>query len=158
MNKFIKKVIVCLCILILGLNIFLHKYTQPININREFKDAVVVKNGKIERTVDIKVNATLKKSDFLFRILSFREDLKGTIRVGNDKYYLDASNLKEYTNNCMWGEVRKQPQDNEYKFVIFMFDNLNSIYLSEDTENYRIAAPAKTMKEYTTIENKRLKK
>lgn len=158
MNRLSRNLIICFLILIFGFNLFFYINIQPVKINKVFKNAIVVRNNNIEQKIEIRIDGILQKSDFLFKILSFREDIKGTIYINNEKYYLNASNFKKYTNNCMWGEVTKKPKGNEYKFIIFMFDNLNSIYLSEDDENYSIAAPAKTIKEYKNIKNKMTRK
>jgi len=131
---------------------------RPNKVHKIFDNAfVTVDREKMYKTTNLEINADLFKGK-LIEGTSVRQDLIGTIKIDNKNYSLKACNAGSHTNNCFFGDVKESPTDTNPKYVVFIFDNLNSIYLAEANDKEFIAAPAKTLDEFKSIGDKMVRK
>lgn len=139
-------------IIIIALFITLKLYKRPIVFEKTFGSGAIVKDNNIlNDNVEIRLNGSVAKTDFLIQELKFRKNLNGNMIVDNVEYKLFASNLGEGTDNLFWGELKKNNLDTSPAYIVFISDDLNRIYLNNDKENFSISAPTKNIKEFQEI-------
>ncbi len=139
-------------IIVITLFVALKFYKRPIPVEKSFNYGVIVKDDKVlNDKVKISLNATLSKSDFLFKELKFRRDLNGTLKMDDTEYKLSTSNLGNGTDNLFWGELKKNNLDSSPAYIVFISEDSNRIYLNNDKECYSISAPSKSIKDFEKI-------
>jgi len=67
---------------------------------------------------------------------------------------LFAYNLGKATNYIVFGEVKENQRDIYPKYMIFLLDDYNSIYLTGFDNRHYIASPAKTIDDIKNLQRK----
>lgn len=129
-------------------------YTRPSNYSKVFNDVILTSDlSTISGRSTIEINAKITKR-VSFKNFNGEKILDGKIKIDNKEYSLFAYNLGEATNNAFFGDVKENPADSAPKYVLYMFDNLDSIYLSGYDKKEYLAAPAKSIDEFEHIRSK----
>lgn len=156
MKKKHKIIVIIASILLIVFGIMIFKYNKALknyaDITKTFKTAFVTKDKvNMDKTSSVKINAKISEGQLIDNGTKKRKDLSGKITIDDKTYELKGSNLGNATNNVFWGEIK---ENSSRKYIFFMSDDLNSIYLDSRNEEAYIVAPANTIKEFFEVKNK----
>jgi hypothetical protein len=141
-------------ILIVASFIFSYYFTRPVQVQHVFQSGISVKDNNIkDNNINIDLNGYIRNADFKLSKLAIRKDLTGTITINEKQYSMNLVNFGSATDNLFWGtltEIGSSPKSKP-SYIAYITSDLSTIYLSQDTEKYHIAAPAKTIDDYNQI-------
>ena len=135
--------------LLLCTNIYLESQKESVNVNREYKNAIVLYNNKIIDKVNLKITGELSDTHFIPRYLRYSKQMKGTISIDNNKYYLSASTSGK--EKLIKGIITDSKDDLISKFEISISEDLEKICIYKDNNNYTITSPSKSISESNRI-------
>ncbi|GFR36613.1 hypothetical protein [Thermobrachium celere] len=129
-------------------------YTRPTKFHKTF-------NNPISTTdlISVSSSPTIEIDGFITKRLSIKDFnkqiiLNGKIKIDNKNYDLFAYNLGKATNYVVFGEVKENSNDMYPKYMLFLFDDYNSIYLTGFDSKHYIASPAKTIDDIKNLQTK----
>ncbi|MFL0248375.1 hypothetical protein [Candidatus Clostridium stratigraminis] len=153
MKLFIKRLSIVLVIYTVIISVAILNPNQK-EFNKTFNNSFVTTDFKtMSKNSTIEINAKLYKR---FSLKHFNSDkiLDGYITIDNKKYALFGYDLGTSTNNLLFGDVKEKSTDITPIYILYMFDNLNSIYLSGFDNKQHIAAPANTIDDFEILHRK----
>jgi hypothetical protein len=159
-NKRYKRLLISISLIIstifLGTLVFLYVFTKPTHIQHSFQSGVIVKddyNTILDNNVNIELEGTISNTDFKLSKMALRKDLKGNIKINDKTYTLDMINYGSATHNLYWGALTENNSGSKSKpiYMGYITSDLNTIYLSQDSEKYHIAAPAGNIDDFNKI-------
>lgn len=156
-KKSISKIVIVVVSLLVLVTFLGNMYTKPVKFEKTFSDTFVTVDLKTkQKSSNIVIDGYLRNKISFKNLFNGEKVLEGTITIDDKKYDLFGYNLGETTNNLMFGELKETKIDATPKFIIYMFDDLNSLYLSSfENENKKyIAAPASTLQEFEVLRDK----
>ena len=154
--KLLKKKIIIISLIFTSIIIIVFGilFPMPKEFNRTFNDAFVTTDLKTKTgTSTIEIHAKLYKR-YSFKHLNSEKILDGDIIIDNKKYSLIGYNLGKTTNNVLFGDIRETSTSPKSTYILYMMDDLSSMYLFSYYGKQRIAAPAKTINDFQSLRNK----
>ena len=145
-NKMIMVILVLISIVIC-FNLYLNYHKEVIEINKDFKNAIVVEDDRIIENIDVKIKGTLSDTHFVYRYFQFSKELKGTVSIGSKKYYISASSVMK--DGIIQGILTEEKDELVSDYEITLTKDLKEICIYKG--NYMISAPAKTLDEAISI-------
>lgn len=145
-NKIIVIILIFLSIFIC-FNLYLNYQKQITEIDKEFKNSIVLEDNKIIESKNIKITGTLSDTHFIYRYQKFSQQLKGTVSVGSEKYYISASS--EMKDGTISGILTKDKDNLVSDYGVTLSKDLKQICIYKS--DYIISAPAKTLDEALNI-------
>lgn len=150
----ISKVVSIVAIIFIVITIVGTLYTRPIKFNKTFNNSISTMD-----LVSASSGPTIEINGFITKRLSIKDFnkqviLSGKIKIDNKSYDLFAYNLGKATNYVVFGEVKENSNDMYPKYMLFLFDNYNSIYLTGFDSKHYIASPAKTIDDIKNLQTK----
>ena len=140
-------VILVLISIVLCFNLYLNYHKEVIEINKDFKNAIVVEDDRIIENIDVKIKGTLYDTHFVYRYLKFSKELKGTVSIGSKKYYISASSVTK--NGIIQGILTEDKDELVSDYDITLSKDLKQVCIYKG--NYMISAPSKTLDEAMSI-------
>ena len=153
-KKLVIYIVASIIVLIIASLIFLYNFTKSIQVQHVFQYGVSVKDNNIlDNNINIELNGSISNTDFKLSKLAIRKNLKGTITINEKHYSLNLVNFGSATDNLFWGSLTEVGSSGKSKpiYMAYITNDLNTIYLSQDTQKYHIAAPAKTIADYNKV-------
>lgn len=151
-EKKFRIIVVLLAISIILSFITIKKYKEPRNFSASFENVLLVEKGKKVREVEISIEGELYKDKFMLELFSFEERLEGKVKIDNEEYYLLAANLGDYTDNIIWGDLRKNQSTMNSEYAFYLTDDYKKLYIrtiEDESEEY--IYPVKSENDYTKI-------
>lgn len=145
-NKMIMVILVLISIF-LCFNLYLNYHKEVIEINKDFKNAIVVEGDRIIENIDVKIKGTLYDTHFVYRYLKFSNELKGTVSIGSKRYYISASSLTK--DGIIQGILTEEKDELVFDYEITLSKDLKEICIYKG--DYMISAPAETLDEAMSI-------
>lgn len=148
--KMKNKIIVVILILIsifICFNLYINSHKKVTNIDKYFKNSIVVEGNAVVDHADIKIKGTLFDTHFIYRYLQFSKELKGTVSIGDKKYYVRASSVTK--DGIVQGILTKEKDELISDYEISFSKDLGEICIYKG--NYTISAPAKSLDDAINI-------
>lgn len=152
MKNMYKKLTVAILILVgiaVSLNFYLNSKKESIQVKKEFSNAISIKNDRLSGKVNIKIDATLSDTHFMYKDSKFSKDLKGTVYIDGKQYYIYASTSTK--NGNIEGMLSKEKEALVSDFGITLTEDLSEICIYNG--DYIIASPVGGIGEVTDIYN-----
>lgn len=144
------KVIVVILILIsifICFNLYINPHKKVVKVDKKFKTAIVLEDNVVVDRAEIKIKAILSDTHLVYRYFQFSKELKGTMNIGNQKYYVKASSIMK--DGTMQGILTRQKDELISDYEVSFSKDLENICIYKD--NYIISAPAKSLDEAMNI-------
>lgn len=145
-NKMIMVILVSISIVIC-FNLYLNYHKEVMEINKDFKNAIVVEDDRIIENIDVKIKGTLSDTHLVYKYLKFSKELKGTVIIGSKKYYISASSVTK--DGIIQGILTEDKDELVSDYDITLSKDLKQVCIYKG--NYMISAPSKTLDEAMSI-------
>lgn len=144
------KVIVVILMLIsifICFDLYINSHKKVAKVDKDFKTAIILEDNVVVDHAEIKIKATLLETHLVYRYFQFSKELKGTINIGDKKYYIRASSIMK--DETMQGILTRQKDELISDYEISFSKDLDNICIYKG--NYIISAPAKSLDEAINI-------